>query len=46
MGSGGVWGGKAGSEAGKWAGAQPEGPLTYKKVFGLCLKGGQFLNGF
>lgn len=33
-----------GSEAGKCAGAQPEGPLRYKKVFGL-LKGGELLKG-
>lgn len=34
-GSGDGWGGTAGSEAGQWAGTQPEGPLMYKKVFGL-----------
>lgn len=32
------WGGRAGSETGKWAGAQPEEPLMYKKVFRLFLK--------
>lgn len=39
----GSWGGAAGNEAGKWAGAQPEGPLRHTKVFGLLLKGGELL---
>lgn len=45
-GSGDSWGGRAESEAGKWAGVQPEGPLMHKKVFGLFLKGGELLKRF
>lgn len=35
--AGGGWGGTVGSEAGKWAGTQPEGPVMYNKVFGFFL---------
>lgn len=38
--------GEAGSEAGKWARAQPEGPLLYKEAFGLFLKREEPLKGF
>lgn len=34
------------SRAGRWAGAQLERPLMYKKVSGLFLKGRELLNRF
>lgn len=46
MGSSDGWGDTAGTEAGKWARAQPEGPLMYKVVFGLFLKREELLKGF
>lgn len=46
MASGGHWGGTVRSEVGKSTGTQLEGPLMYKKVFALFLKGRELFKRF